>query len=316
MTTDNLSQSDVATVPRFANVATFMRARMQADPVDLDVALFGVPFDLGSSFRSGSRHGPAQIREMSRLIREVNYSTGIAPFRDCRVADVGDAPVDSLDIAASLKSIEQFVSGIIDAGARPLAAGGDHTITLPILRAVAKDCPVALVQLDAHSDTQDSMLGHPVANGTIFRRAVEEGLIDPQMVFQIGIRGTLFKPDELDWAKDAGIKIFDMHDLEKMGASRITAQIRECIGDASTYLSFDIDVLDPSIAPGTGGLEPGGLNYREAQQLLQGFRGLNIVGADVVEVCPPLESGSMTAMVAGNIMFEELCLLTEAIECR
>ncbi len=311
--TDRPEQHDVAVMPRFANVATFLRARQHDGPEDLDVAMFGVPFDLGSSFRSGSRHGPAQIREMSRLIRESNALTGTAPFATCRVADIGDVPINALDSEASLRAIEDFVAGIAAAGARTLAAGGDHTITLPILRALAKDAPVALVQVDAHSDTQDSMLGRQVANGTVFRRAIEEGLLDPQLCFQVGIRGTLFKVDELDWARQAGIAIFTMDDIDALGFQKIAGRITRAIGGRPTYLTFDVDALDPSIAPGTGGLEPGGLSYRDALRLLHGLRGLDFIGADVVEVCPPLESGTLTAMVAANIMFEELSLISEAI---
>ena len=306
-------QADVATVPRFANIATFMRVAQADTADDLDVAMFGVPFDLGSSFRSGSRHGPSEIREMSRLIREVNYATGTAPFQACRVADIGDAPVNSLDIGESMSAIEAFVADIVASGARPLAAGGDHTITLPILRALTQDGPLALVQIDAHSDTQDAMLGRDVANGTVFRRAIEEGLLEPRLCFQIGIRGTLFKADELAWARDAGVTIFDMDDFEKLGAQEITSRIRDAIKDQATYLTFDVDALDPTVAPGTGGLEPGGLSYRDALKLLHGIRGINLVGADVVEICPPLEPGNLTAVVAANIMFEELCLLAESM---
>ncbi|MEM7123120.1 MAG: agmatinase [Pseudomonadota bacterium] len=305
-------QADVATVPRFANIATFMRVAQSGTAEGLDVAMFGVPFDLGSSFRSGSRHGPSEIREMSRLIREVNYATGTAPFQHCRVADIGDAPVNSLDVDESLSAIETFVADVVACGARPLAAGGDHTITLPILRALAQDGPLALVQIDAHSDTQDVMLGRDVANGTVFRRAIEEGLLEPRLCFQIGIRGTLFKADELAWARDAGVTIFDMDDFEDLGAQEITARMVGAIKDHATYLTFDVDALDPAVAPGTGGLEPGGLSYRDALKLMHGIRGLNLAGADVVEICPPLEPGNLTAMVAANIMFEELCLLAEA----
>ncbi len=311
--TNALAQpADVATVPRFSNVAAFLRAPMQTGANGLDIAIFGVPFDLGSSFRSGSRHGPAQIREMSRLIREVSYATGVSPFRDHRIADIGDAPVDPLDAGASLDAIEAFADMILDAGARPLAVGGDHTISLPLLRAIGRKDAVALVQIDAHSDTQNAMLGKPVANGTIFRRAIEEGLVDPKMLFQIGIRGTLFKADDLEWAKSVGVSIFDMDDVEHSGPDAISQQIRQAIGNVPAYLTFDIDALDPSIAPGTGGLEPGGLSYREAQALLHGLRGINFTGADLVEVCPPLETGTLTAMTAANILFEQACLLTGA----
>ncbi len=309
---DDLKQQNVTAVPRFSNVATFMRARLLEGPEDLDIAMFGVPFDLGSSFRSGARHGPAQIREMSRLIREINYATRAAPFSASRVADIGDAPVDPLDLDASLRSIEQFVKQIVGVGARPLAAGGDHTVTLPILRAVASGSPIGLVQIDAHSDTLDAMLGKRYANGTPFRRAVEEGLLDPHRVVQIGIRGTLFSADELDWAIDAGITIIDMDDIEDAGIDAVVKRVIDVVGEGPTYITFDMDALDPSVAPGAGGLEPGGLSVRQAQCILRGLRGLDLVGADVVEVSPPLDSTGNTALVAANIMFEELCLLSEA----
>jgi len=307
----DLKQRDVTTVPRFANVATFMRSQLQDTPADLDIAMFGVPFDLGSSFRSGARHGPAQIREMSRLIREVNYTTKIAPFDLCRIADIGDAPVDSLDLDASLRSIQEFVQTILDADTRPLAVGGDHTISLPILRAIAANEALGLVQVDAHSDTQDLMLGKKYANGTPFRRAVEEGLIDPQKTVQIGVRGTLFSADELDWALEQGITIIDMDEFEKLGASGVAEKARDILGDRDCYLSIDIDALDPGVAPGTGGLEPGGLTVRQAQVFLRELRGACFVGADVVEVSPPLDATGGTALVAANLMFEALCLLAE-----
>ncbi len=310
--TSDTGQADVAVVPRFANVATFLRAAHRPICDDLDVAIFGVPFDLGCSFRAGARHGPAQIREMSRLIREVNFATRVAPFEVLRAADIGDAPVNSLSIGESLESIQAFVFKVLDSGAMPLAVGGDHTISLPILRALGKKAPLALVQFDAHSDTQDKMLGKAVANGTVFRRAIEERLVDPRRCFQLGVRGTLFKADELDWALAQGVTIMGMQQLEDLGPEKTGALIRDRIGDHPTYLSFDIDVLDPSIAPGTGGLEPGGLLYRDAQKLMHALRGLRFIGADVVEVCPPLENGSLTAMTAANVLFEAFCLLAES----
>jgi guanidinopropionase len=288
-----------------------MRSQLRESPADLDIAMFGVPFDLGSSFRSGARHGPAQIREMSRLIREVNYATRIAPFDLCRIADIGDAPVNSLDLDSSLRSIQEFVQEILDAGARPLAAGGDHTISLPILRAAASDSALALVQVDAHSDTQDLMLGKKYASGTPFRRAVEEGLIDPQRTVQIGIRGTLFTADELDWALQQGITIIDMDEFETLGASGVAEKAQEIIAGKDCYLSIDIDALDPGVAPGAGGLEPGGLSVRQVQVLLRELRGSCFLGADIVEVSPPLDATGGTALVAANLMFEALCLLAE-----
>lgn len=309
---DQLRQADVTAVPRFADVATFMRAEYRDGPAGLDVAMFGVPFDLGSSFRTGARHGPAQIREMSRLIREVNYATRVAPFDLCRVGDIGDAPVNSLDLEASLTSIQSFVESVVAAGAMPLVAGGDHTISLPILRGLQADAPIALVQIDAHSDTQDAMLGKKYANGTPFRRAVEEGLLDPARIVQIGIRGTLFSADELDWAEAQGITMIDMDVFEALGAAGAAVKVRDIVGDTDCYLSIDIDALDPGVAPGTGGLEPGGLSVRDVQVLLRNLRGLHLLGADVVEVSPPLDATGATALVAANLMFEALCLLAES----
>ncbi len=312
----DLKQRDVTAVPRFANVATFMRSQLCETPAGLDIAMFGVPFDLGSSFRSGARHGPAQIREMSRLIREVNYATKVAPFDLCRIADIGDAPVDSLDLTASLRSIQEYVQTILDADVRPLAVGGDHTISLPILRAIAANKALALVQVDAHSDTQDLMLGKKYANGTPFRRAAEEGLIDPQKTVQIGVRGTLFSADELDWALEQGITIIDMDEFEKLGASGAARKVRDIVADSNCYLTFDIDALDPGVAPGTGGLEPGGLSVRQAQVFLRELRGTCFVGADVVEVSPPLDATGGTALVAANLIFEALCLLAVCLNSK
>ena len=313
MNKKDFQQHDVSTVPRFANLNPFMRATYQEDPGGLDIAMAGVPFDLGSSFRTGSRHGPAQMREMSRMIRQVHYPSMLEPFDRFRIADVGDAPVNSLDIQESLISIEAFFQKIHKAGALPLAAGGDHTITLPILRAIAREHQLSLVQIDAHSDTIDVMLGKKYANGTPIRRAVEEGLLDPKKIVQVGIRGTLFKADDLDWAKDQGIKSIDMDDFLEMGLSKVISIIREVVGDSPTYLTFDIDSLDPAFAPGAGGLEPGGFTVREAQHLLRGLKGIRFAGADINEVCPPLDPSGNTALVACHLMFEQLCLLAESL---
>ena len=192
-----LRQVDPNSVPRSSGMASLMRAQTRQDFGGLDVALAGVPFDGGSSFRAGARHGPAQMREMSRLVRQAHYATGMVPFEVCRIADVGDAPVNPLDVPESLETIETFFAGIRDAGALPLVAGGDHTITLPILRALAANGPVGLLQVDAHSDTQDRVFGQAYANGTPIRRAIEEGLVSPRHAVQVGIRGTLSRPTSL-----------------------------------------------------------------------------------------------------------------------
>jgi guanidinopropionase len=309
-------QYDVNQIPRFANINPLMRATFQEDPSDLDVAMFGVPFDLGSSFRTGSRHGPAQIREMSRLIKQVHYPSMQEPFNDFKIADVGDAPVNSLDIEESLDRIHAFVDNICSKGAVPLAAGGDHTISLPILRAIAKDAPVSMIQIDAHADVLDEMLGKKYANGTPFRRAIEEGLLDPKRIVQIGLRGSLFHKDDHKWAKEQGITQINIDQFYKLGIEGVVNIIKETVKDTATYLTFDMDVIDPAFAPGVGGLEPGGLTSREAQLLLRNLTEFNIIGADINEVSPPYDASGNTALLAANLMFEILCLLTGTIKRR
>ena len=309
----HFQQVDVNSVPRSAQVATLMRAQLCEGFDGLDIALAGVPFDGGSSFRAGARHGPAQMREMSRLIRQAHYSTNIAPFEICRIGDVGDAPINPLDMSASLESIESFFSAIRAAGALPLVAGGDHTITLPILRAVAGDAPVGLLQIDAHSDTQDRMFGQIYANGSPIRRAIEEGLLEPSHIIQIGIRGTLFSADELDWAREQGITIMTIDDVYELGANGIMNAARETLSGLPTYITVDMDAIDPAFAPGVGGLEPGGMTVRDVQLLLRGMEGLDLVGADINEVSPPLDPTGNTAVVACNLMFELLCILAARV---
>ncbi len=311
---NNSQQYDVNRVPRFANVATFMRSRYVETMEGLDIAMAGIPFDLGSSFRSGARHGPSQIREMSRLIRQVHPVSKIEPFSLCRVADVGDTPINPLDLTESLDLIQGFFERIVAAGAIPLAAGGDHTVTLPVLRSLARSAPFGLLQIDAHSDTLDEMLGKKYANGTPIRRAVEEGLVDPERTVQIGIRGTLFKADEYEWAQEQGITMITIDEFYEYGVQKVIGISREKFGSDPVYITFDIDSLDPAYAPGAGGLEPGGLSVREAQLLLRGMYGLNLIGADVNEVSPPLDPTGNTALVAANIMFEELCLLADTLK--
>ena len=306
---DELRQVEVTQTPRSSEVATLMRAAQQHGANGLDIALCGVPFDGGSSFRAGARHGPAQIREMSRLVRRAHYLTSISPFDLCRIADVGDAPVNPLDMDSTLKSVQGFFEHISDAGALPLAAGGDHTVTLPILRAVTRGGPIALLQIDAHSDTQNMMLGQPYANGTPIRRAIEEGLVDPRRTVQIGIRGTLFAADELDWARQQGVTMINIEEFYELGLDEVIARSWQALGTGPCYVTVDVDVLDPAYAPGTGGLEPGGMNVRELQGLIRGLAGLKIAGADVVEVSPPLDPSGNTALVACNLTFELLCLM-------
>ena len=309
----HLQPLDSGLVPRFAALATFMRTPAVAVAQGLDVALVGVPFDLGATFRSGARHGPAQIREMSRLIRQVNPTNGIAPFRICNVGDVGDAPVNPLDLMGSIDQIARFFRQIHEAGAAPISAGGDHTITYPILQGIAKEGPVGVIHFDAHADTLDELLGNKVNHGTPFRRAVEDGLIDPKRMIQIGLRGTRYGDDDIRFGYDVGMRIVTMDDYEAMGRAKVIEAIRETVGDRPTYITFDIDGLDPVYCIGTGVPEPGGLSMRDSQVIIRSLADLDIIGGDVCEVAPPLDPSGHTALNAANLMFEILCVTAAAV---
>ena len=304
-------------VPRFGEVATFMRLPLERDPAKLDIALVGVPFDGGTTNRPGARHGPRQIRDMSTLMRRVHHVSKVAPYELCRVGDYGDCPVNPIDPMDSLDRIEQFFAHLHDAGATPLSAGGDHLITLPILRAIARAQPVGLVHFDAHSDTSDAYFGgEKYTHGTPFRRAVEEGLIDPKRAIQIGIRGSMYERDEKDWAQSVGIRIVHIEEYFALGPRAAIAEARRIVGDGPTYVSFDVDGLDPVYAPGTGTPEIGGYSTAEAQQMLRGLAGLDLVGGDVVEVAPPFDPSGNTALVGATMMFEILCVLAPAVHRR
>jgi guanidinopropionase len=304
-------------VPRFGEVATFMRLPIERDPAKLDIALVGVPWDGGTTNRPGARHGPREIRNMSTLMRRVHHVSLVAPYELCRVGDHGDTPVNPIDLQDSLKRIERFFATLHQAGAAPLSAGGDHLVTLPILRAIAKDRPVGLVHFDAHSDTGDTYFGgEKYTHGTPFRRAVEEGLLDPKRIIQIGIRGSIYSADEKDWAQSVGIRIVHIEEFFRLGVEGTVAEARRVIGDGPAYLSFDVDGLDPVYAPGTGTPEIGGFSTAEAQQMIRGLAGLDLIGGDVVEVAPPFDPSGNTALVGATMMFEILCVLAPAVHRR
>ena len=311
-----LKPLDSAVIPRFAAIATFMRTPAVEISPTLDIALVGVPFDLGTTFRAGSRQGPAQIREMSRLIRQVNPTNGIAPFRLCYVGEVGDAPVNPLDLMGSIDSITKFFERIHAARVAPISAGGDHTVTYPILRGIVKDGPIGVIHFDAHADTLDELLGNRVNHATPFRRAVEEGLIDPKRVIQIGLRGTRYGDDDIRYGQDVGMRVITMDDYEAMGRAKVIEEIRRVVGQGPTYVTFDIDGLDPVFAIGTGVPEPGGLSMRDSQVILRSLVGLDIIGGDVCEVSPPLDPSGHTALNAANLMFEILCVTADAVARR
>lgn len=297
---------------RYYGIPTLLRAPVAESLDGLDVALAGVPFDAGATNRPGARHGPREIRNQSSLVRRVHHVTGVSPFDRLRVADCGDAPINPLDLMASLESIEAFYGEIHAAGARPLTAGGDHLTTLPVLRALAKQAPVGLVQFDAHSDTYDSFFGSRYNHGTPFRRAIEEGLVDARRMIQIGIRGAISDAANYDFARAAGVRIVFIEEFMARGVADVMAEARALIGDQPAYLSFDIDALDPSFAPGTGTPEIGGLSTREAQAMIRLLAGANLIGADVVEVSPPLDPTGLTALTGATLMFELLCVMAGA----
>ncbi|GLR66941.1 guanidinopropionase [Acidocella aquatica] len=306
---------DAAVTPRFVGPATFMRLPLRSSPVGLDVALTGVPFDGGTTNRPGARQGPREVRSQSTLIRRTHHVTGISPYDLVAVADIGDSPTDPFSIANSLEFIEEFFKEIKAAGAVPLAVGGDHLITLPILRALAQEAPVGLIHFDAHSDTNDTYFGGArYTHGTPFRRAIEEGLLDPKRVIQIGIRGSSYDANEHQWACDQGVTIRYIEDVMAKGVDLIMDEAIKLVGTGQVYLSFDVDAIDPSMAPGTGTPEIGGLTTREAQLMLRRLQGLNIIGADVVEVSPAYDTAGMTALVGATLMFEILCLIASRIE--
>jgi guanidinopropionase len=301
-------------LPRFAGIATFMRLPYvaPADADDVDIGLIGVPWDGGTTNRAGARHGPRQIRDLSTMARNVHHATGIRPFHLCNCADLGDSPVNPVDIEDTLGRVEQFYAAVVARGIMPLTAGGDHLISLPVMRALCKDEPVGMVHFDAHTDTLDRYFGESkYTHGTPFRRAIEEGLLDPKRTVQIGIRGALYSDKDKEWGLAQGIRVIEIEEYNDLGIDAVIAEARRVVGDGKTYVSFDVDALDPVYAPGTGTPEIGGITTYDAQRMIRGLRGLNLVGGDVVEVSPPFDTSGNTALVAVTMMFEILCLLAE-----
>ena len=298
-------------MPRFAGLATMMRLPAATSAQGLDAAFIGVPLDIGTSNRPGARFGPRQIRAESALLRPYNMATGAAPFDALQVADLGDVPINTYSIAKSLDIIRAFYDEVLAADCRPLTLGGDHSIALPILRSIAhRHGPVALVHVDAHADINDEMFGEAVTHGTPFRRAVEEGLLACDKVWQIGLRGSGYAADDFDWPRAQGFTVVPAHELWYRSLSPLMAEVRERIGARHPlYISFDIDGIDPSFAGGTGTPEIGGLSVPQALEIIRGCRGLNVVGADLVEVAPPYDPSGNTALLGANLLYEMLCVL-------
>lgn len=302
-----ISGNDLA---RFSGPNTFMRLPAATALEGLDVAVLGIPMDIGTSWRSGTRFGPKQIRAESAMIRPYNMATGAAPFESLQIADIGDLAINTFSLRESIRIISESYDAILTHDVIPVAMGGDHSITLPILRAIArKHGPVALVHVDAHADVNDEMFGERETHGTVFRRAYEEGLIQPDKTYQIGLRGSGYAASDFTEAQGWGFQQFPARDLWHRPLADLGAEIRRDIGDRPTYVTYDIDSLDPSFAPGTGTPEIGGLTTPQAMELIWSLAGANIVGCDLVEVSPPYDTSGNTALTGANLLYELLCVL-------
>lgn len=300
--------------PRYTEIATFMRTPLADSLVDLDIALVGVPYDGGVTNRAGARHGPQEIRVMSKMMRTIHHVTKINPFELCNIADVGDVRFNGVyDHEAVNRDIEAFYAQLHAAGVIPLSAGGDHSITYPIFKGIVKDGPIGLIHIDAHTDTWDEFSGSKFMHGSPFRRACEDGLLDPKRTIQIGIRGAQNTEEGWNYSLEKGMRVVFMEEFAELGVDAIIEETRKIVGDLPTYISFDVDGLDPVYAPGTGTPEIGGITTMEAQKLLRGLRGLKLIGGDVVEVAPPFDQTGNTALVGATLMYEILCLLAEVI---
>ncbi len=307
---------DPSVVPRFAGHATFMRTVSHEISELVDVGLVGVPFDLGLNFRTGARQGPAGVREASRLIRRVHPTSGIKPFEICNVADLGDAPVNPMNKDRSIETIQEFFQKMRDANIVPIAVGGDHTIPVPILRALAKDRPVGVLHFDAHADTLDELCGSKINHATFLRRTNEEGLVDARRVIQVGMRGSRFDEHDIQYGYDVGYTIITMDEYEEMGRAAVIERIHQVLGGGPIYISLDIDGLDPVYAPGTGVPEIGGLTPRDVQVILRSLRGEDLVGADISEVSPCFDPTGITCVTVANLMFEMLCVIADSSATR
>jgi len=301
---------DAKEVPRFAGIRTFMRAPHTLDLAGVDAAVYGIPFDTATSFRTGTRFGPEAIRSASALLRPYNPALGVNVVETLSVVDYGDVPVSPGDTERTYGQIEEALATLVEAGVFPLALGGDHSITLAELRILARrHGPLSLVQLDAHGDTWDEYFGQRFFHGTTFLRAVEEKLIDPAASVQAGLRGSLYGPDDLDSARELGFAVLPCDQLRTLEPGGYASIVRERVGRRPVFLSFDIDVLDPAFAPGTGTPEVGGLSTAEALAFVRALAGIDLVGADVVEVSPPYDgTGQQTALAAANVAYELLSL--------
>ncbi len=308
-------------VPRFAGVPTFMRlpfvAPGDAHARGVELGLVGIPWDGGTTNRAGARHGPRAIRDASTMIRMVNQATAVAPFHTARLADLGDVTPNPVGLEDTLSRIEAFYAALVAAGVTPLTAGGDHLTSLPVLRALAASGPVGLIQFDSHTDLfSDYFGGARYTHGTPFRRAIEENLIDPKRSVQIGIRGSTYDGEDREFAAANGLRVIAIEEVFERGPAATMGLARSIAGDKSVYISFDIDCVDPSQAPGTGTPEVGGITTFQALQMVRALAGLDIIGADVVEVSPPFDVGGVTAYAGATLLFELACVMAPIIAQR
>ena len=308
-------------LPRFAGIPTFMRLPQAeaGDEIyrDTDIGFVGIPWDGGTTNRPGARHGPRQVRDYSTMIRSTHPVSLVNPFKVCNCADLGDVSPNPSGLEDTLERIEVFYDRIRQDGITPISVGGDHLTSLPVLRGLAKGRMLSMIHFDAHTDLFAGYFGGTkYTHGTPFRRAIEEGLLDPKRVVQIGIRGTMYDGEDIEWGREHGVTIISIDEARERGHSDVMKEAREIVGDTETYVSFDIDFIDPAFAPGTGTPEIGGPDTWVAQQYVRGLSGVNVIGADLVEISPPFDPSGNTAWVGASILFELLCVVSESVKGR
>ena len=310
---DKIGQVDATVVPRFAGVATFARLPRIDEVAKADIAVVGIPFDAGTSYRPGARFGPAHIRESSRLLRPYNPAQDASPFALAQVVDAGDIAVNPFNIELAVQQIEDGVDELLDDGMKLVTLGGDHTIAYPILKSLhKKHGPITVIHFDAHLDTWDTYFGAPLTHGTPFRRASEEGFIDLESCLHVGIRGPLYADTDLSDDKKLGFEVVTSIDMDKIGVEGVIKRMLARVGNKPVYVSIDVDVLDPAFAPGTGTPEMGGLSSREMLALLRALETVNLVGADIVEVSPQYDSAQITGFAAAHMAYELITLMARS----
>lgn len=308
-------------LPRFAGIPTFMRLPFAEHGTDIynatEIGFVGIPWDGGTTNRPGARHGPRQVRDYTTMIRSTHPVSYLNPFETCNCSDLGDVSPNPAGLEDTLERVEKFFDRIREDGITPISVGGDHLTSLPVLRGLAKGRKLSMIHFDAHTDLFAGYFGGTkYTHGTPFRCAIEEGLLDPSRVIQIGIRGTMYDGEDIEWGRERGVTIIGIDEVRERGHADIMRQARDIVGDTETYVSFDIDFIDPAFAPGTGTPEIGGPDTWTSQQFVRGLAGVNILGADLVEVSPPFDPSGNTAWVGASMLFEILCVTAEARKAR